>query len=179
MNSDFVTGHVPPQVRSQKQVIRVKGTDPVHLVCVSDKAEGLYIHWIGGHSVECPGDEVCDHCRAGVGKKWKGYLDCITMGPRSYTLFLEVTPTAFEIFTKQLESGKSMRGVYFTICKTKGGAKGRYVIEVKERRIEEQKLPAAESARPLLRKLWAASKAKRVPSSNGDGNSPTTPDKEF
>ena len=171
MNSDFVSGAQPPGVRSQKQVIRVKQQDALYLCCLSPKAEGIFIHWIGGRSAECPGEDSCAHCKAGVGKKWKAYLDCATMGKGGHTLFLELTETAFDMLVKQLKPGESMRGVYFSVAKTKGGAKGRYLIEVKERRIDEHLLPSAESAIPLLRRLWSMSRAKREkPATNGDSH---------
>jgi hypothetical protein len=91
--------------------------------------------------------------------RWKGYLHVIDLLIREQ-IFLEVTMSAAEMIERQLKSGEGLRGVMFSMCKTKGGAHGRYKVEVLERRAPLEELPMEQDPIDTLRKLWGFSELK-------------------
>lgn len=159
MNSDYVDGPLPPKPRNTKQVIRHTSTEKIEYCSLSRKIKTVWIHWIG-RSVECSDDEHCVPCLKGKGRKWKGYLDVIVMGSPQWNAFLELTPVAWEKIEKLFDKERGLRGCRFTIAKTKGGPKGRYLVDVLERYFDMENAQEEESPMPVLRRLWAINAAK-------------------
>jgi len=155
--SSHIKGSVPHRPGPRVPVVRVTSTEKQRFTILSAAVFGQRIHWHSNRSHECTQDwkKSCVGCDRGWAQKWKGYLDCIlwhvTTGERC---FLEITPRAFELIVSLAEKEKSLRGLVITVAKTKGGAKGRYLIEVLQRRIDEKDLPQEADPLPILRKLW-------------------------
>lgn len=138
-------------------IIRVTGTEKQRFTIVSPACFGQRIHWHGNRSHECVKDfkAVCEGCEKGWAEKWKGYLDAIRWHTSiEERCFLEITWRAYELIVQLAEKDQSLRGLVIGVAKTKGGAKGRYLIEVQERRIVEANLPQPADPLPILRKLW-------------------------
>ena len=154
MNSDLFDGPAPPSARNSKQVIRVTTTEKVHFIALSRRVFTVWIHW-KGRSIKCPGEDLCELCKNGVGKKWKGYIDVIHEHPPVYSAFLEITPVVGDILKKLVDPELGLRGLRFSVAKTKGGPKGRYLIEASPRYANTADLQDEESPLPLLEKLWA------------------------
>lgn len=159
MNSDLFDGPAPPSARNTKQVIRVTTQDKVHFIALSRKVYTCWIHW-RGRSIRCPGEDTCDLCKNGVGKKWKGYIDVLHEHPPVYNAFLEITPVVGDMLKKLVDPLKGLRGLRFSVCKTKGGPKGRYLIDAMDRYANVENLQEEDSPLPLLEKLWSINARK-------------------
>jgi hypothetical protein len=139
-------------------VIRVTTTEPQMYIIVSTVPWGQWTHWFGRRSHECRRDSgTCEGCKDGWPEKWQAYLH-VTRPERGWEGFLEMTATAWKILEAQIKDGTTVRGCIVRLSRTKGGAKGRYLIEVLERRIPEDDLPPAKDPMPTLRMLWRAKK---------------------
>jgi hypothetical protein len=84
----------------------------------------------------------------------------VTMHPGHWEGFLEITQTCWEMLCLQAPKGQDLRGMIFRVSKTKGGAKGRFVVSVLERRLDEAELLAEKDPLPTLEFLWSV---KRQP----------------
>jgi hypothetical protein len=158
MPEELVTGSAPPVPKSKMDVIRILTTETHQLVVVSKAIYGQYVHWFGRRSHECFSDRggTCKGCAANWPRKWQGYLHVIR--PGGWQGFLEITATAWQLIEVQLRTGETLRGARIKVGRTKGGAKGRYLIEVLERREPDEHLPQARDPLPILRMLWNAKK---------------------
>lgn len=155
---DLVTGVAPPAPKQKMDVIRIVSSEPHSLICVSKAAFGQPVHWFGRRSHECTGQRGnCKGCTDNWPVKWQGYLHVMTPAT-NWQGFLEFTATAWGIIISQMKPGEDMRGVILRVGRTKGGAKGRYLIEVLERRIPETDLPQERDPLATLRMLWRAKK---------------------
>jgi len=156
MTSHINGSQMPTRKGPRVPVVRVTSTEPQQFTIVSKSIFGQDIHWFRGRSHECTKEtKKCNGCERGWSEKWKGYLDCVlwhtTQGERC---FLELTPRACEMLLQLAEKDRPLRGLVIRVSKTKGGAKGRYLISALERRIDERELPQEEDPLPVLRKLW-------------------------
>ncbi len=156
MNDDLVRGSAPPAPRSILEIRRVKSTEPALYLCISETIFGQLVHWYGARTSECFADKkkVCDGCTKGWPTKWLGYLHVQQAGMDS-TCFLEISNIAWHLILAQAPKGMSLRGMMFKIRKTKGGAKGRFLIDVLERRADEVMLPQEKDPYPVLKFLWS------------------------
>lgn len=154
--SSHLTGSAPPTAGPRIPIVRVTSTEKQSFVIISDSVFGQKIHWYGNRSHECCEDSKhCEGCEKGWAQKWKGYLDCnLYHSTKAERCFLELTPRAYELIIAAAPKGKPLRGLMLDVAKTKGGAKGRYLIDVKERRIDPGELPQQMDPLPILRKLW-------------------------
>jgi choline dehydrogenase-like flavoprotein len=156
--SDLVAGTPPPAPKKKMDVIRIVAQEPHTIIIVSDRIWGQPVHWFGRRSHECFRDRGdCQGCRDGWPCKWQGYLH-VTRAPEKWEGFLEITATAWQLLLSQLPVGDSLRGLIIQVGRTKGGAKGRYLINVLERRIPSDQLPEMRDPLPTLRMLWRAKK---------------------
>ena len=115
---------------------------------------GQWIHWYGRRSHECTSDKgQCNGCQRGWPKKWKGYLH-VYRGNKYETAFLEITPFFVQMLDVQVPPPATLRGVQMYVSKTRGGAKGRFIIDVMERRLQEAELRVECDPRPVLQFLW-------------------------
>lgn len=163
MAESLVRGSPPPPKKSKYDVIRIKSVEPVQLICLSRAIWGQPVHWFGRRSHECVSLRAkCLGCDENWPSKWQGYLH-VCAGSNNWQGFLEVTATAWEMILQQAHVGKDLRGMIFRVGRTKGGAKGRYVVQVLERRIEEAELLKELDPYPTLQMLW---RAKKGPSQN-------------
>jgi hypothetical protein len=150
-----ISGSAPPPGGPKTEIVRVTSTEKQIFCCVSSAVFGQWIHWYGKRSHECTLEAGnCNGCQRGWPRKWKGYMHAMTGAPPR-TVFVEITPACFELVAMLAPQEKSLRGVYLYLSKTKGGAKGRYLVEVLERRADESQLPEERDPRPILKFLWA------------------------
>lgn len=158
MNEGLVAGTAPPPPKQKMDVIRIVAVEPQTLIVVSRAIWGQNIHWFGRRSHECRADRgECEGCRDNWPQKWKGYLH-VTSAPGNWQGFLEITATAWQLIEVQAPKGEQLRGLMIRVGRTKGGAKGRYLIEVLERRIDNANLPTERDPLATLRMLWRAKK---------------------
>jgi hypothetical protein len=158
MSDEVLTGEAPPPKASKMDVIRIVTPEPITLIIVSRAIYGQSIHWFGRRSHECLADRrACPGCKDSWPRKWKGYLH-VTNPALSWQGFLEITQTAWELLEGLRPKQGNLRGLVCRIGRTKGGAKGRYLIEILDRRIEDSMLPLPRDPLDVLRMLWRSKK---------------------
>lgn len=161
--SEFVRGAAPPAPRRRMEVFRVTTAETSQFTCLSPAIYGQWVHWFGRRTHECFQDRKdCEGCRNNWPVKWKGYLHVIDPSGRSEG-FLEVTSTCWNLIHTQMQDGQRLRGLRFRLARTKGGAKGRYLVTILETPAMEKDLPEEKDPIQTLRFLWAA---KKGPSTN-------------
>ena len=151
-----IRGTAPPKkIGLELEVVRIVSTEIRLYVLLSSAPWGSYFHW-GGASMTCTGDtETCDRCKRVVPRKWRGYLHALEQhGTSTREVILELTHSALATLDLSLAM-RDYRGSMVQLRKTKGGAKGRFIIEVLERRVTDQTLPPERDPTPVLQKLWA------------------------
>lgn len=152
------TGAPPPAPRRRIDVFRVTTSESTLFVCCSPAIFGQWIHWFGRRSHECLQDRGrCKGCADNWPNKWKGYLH-VTGAQGSSEGFLEITATAWAMIEAQRHPNVDLRGMMFKIRRTKGGAHGRYIVEVMDRRIDGENMPQPKDPLETLRFLWRAKK---------------------
>jgi hypothetical protein len=155
---DLVVGVAPPAPKQKMDVIRIVSHEAQQLIVVSKAVFGQPVHWFGRRSHECTADRGnCRGCNDSWPQKWQGYLHVMTP-THNWQGFLEFTATAWGLILSQIRAGEDLRGLIMRVGRTKGGAKGRYLIEVLERRIPESDLPQERDPLTTLRMLWRAKK---------------------
>lgn len=156
MADDRIAGAPPPRKKPRLAVIRVKSPEGKNFTLISECVFGQLIHYAGGRSHECSADsKKCNGCERGWPQSWKGYIHAQDWSNEMEECFVEITANAVEQLFKQLPPRTSLRGFMCSIKKTKGGAKGRYIINVLERRVAPEQLPQAKDPLEVLRFLWA------------------------
>lgn len=154
MAGNKIQGAAPPVPGPSVEIVRVKTSEAESFTLVSAAVWGQNVHWFGGRSHECTSDTgSCHRCNTLQPVKWKGYLQAIQWSNRKQC-FIELTPDAIHNLLALTEGRKTLRGTIVKIRKTKGGAKGRYLVDVLERTIPEMELPAERDPMPVLKFLW-------------------------
>jgi len=155
MESRFKGVQPPKKKNGSMQVKRVTTSELQTFIILSRAFFGQWIHWYGHRSHECTKDfKACNGCERGWPYKFLGYIHVVGM-PDSAECFLELTQTACELIDKQVPEGENLRGQRMNIRKTKGGPKGRYIVDVLERRVDPLTLPEEKDPLETLRFLWA------------------------
>lgn len=154
--SDNVRGALPPAPKIRMEIVRVTSHESHTFICYSKAIWGQYVHWYARRTHECTQDKtkVCEGCAKGWPTKWKGYLHVQNIAA-SWNGFLEITDTAFLLIDKQLGDNKNLRGLRFRLSRTKGGPKGRYLVEVYTDRIPDAELPIEKDPYDTLKYLWS------------------------
>lgn len=151
-------GDAPPRFTKKLDVWRVTTSEAELFTILSEAPFGKWVHWFGRRSHECHRDTgQCKGCVESWPSKWKCYLH-VAPGMGKVTGFLELTLTAFNMILEQLPKEQMWRGVRMKIRRTKGGAKGRYIVEVLESRQESTTLPPEIDPLETLRFLWNCKK---------------------
>ena len=155
MSEELVRGTQPPPKRVKFEVVRVTTIEPQTFICLSRSIWGQPVHWNGRRSQQCTKDSsTCPGCKDNMPQKWQGYLH-VALSPGSWEGFLEVTQTCWEMIIQQVRPGEHLRGLMIRLNKTKGGPKGRYIVSVLERRLEEAELLKEKDPLPTLEFLWS------------------------
>lgn len=153
-----IRGAQPPISTLSVEIVRVKSTEPTQYVCLSERIYGVWTHWHSNRTHECTIDSgECEGCTAHWPRKWKGYVHVAKPG-NGATLFIEMTPEFQRLMLMQLPVDTLLRGVIFRVSKTKGGAKGRYIVDVQASRHNLERLPGELNVLPTLKALWAFGK---------------------
>lgn len=150
-----IRGAAPPKkIGLELEVVRVVSTEIRLYVLLSPAPWGSFFHWSGG-SVPCTGDpEECDRCKRLVPRKWRGYIHALEQhGTSTREVILELTHSALASLDLSLAM-RDYRGSMVQLRKTKGGAKGRFLVDVLDRRVTDQTLPPERDPAPILKKLW-------------------------
>lgn len=154
MEKSHYSGATPPPRSNRLDIVRVTSSESQTFVILSRTIYAQYIHWYGGRSHECSeGKKACQGCGNAWPKKFLGYIHATKFGQQN-TLFLELTHTACEMLIAQAHANATLRGTQVRISKTKGGAKGRYRVEVLERTFTDEELPPEKDPLETLRFLW-------------------------
>jgi hypothetical protein len=148
------TGAAPPAGSQRHTVHRVTTSQTQQFVIYSRAIFGQWIHWYGNRSHQCTKDKsACNGCTRGWPVKWLGYFDGYNIHADE-RVFVEITAAAYKLLDRQIPPGENCRGVQVRICKTKGGPKGRYKIEVLDRRVDDATLPQEKDPLDTLLFLW-------------------------
>jgi hypothetical protein len=150
-----IRGTPPPKkIGLELEVVRIVSTEIRLYVLLSTAPWGSFFHWAGG-SIPCTGDpEECERCKKLVPRKWRGYIHALEQhGTSTREVILELTHSALATLDLSLAM-REYRGSMVQLRKTKGGAKGRFLIDVLDRRVTDQTLPADRDPAPVLKKLW-------------------------
>lgn len=154
-------GSQPPARVKRGKILKILNSTPKQLVCLSVSPYGQWTHWFGGRSDECKQDYAkCVGCQKGWPSRFKVYLHVAAPGEGRFT-WVELTREAIDTLTDQIPQATSLRGVQFRISKTKGGAHGRFLIEVLERVIPESELDESLDPKELLNFLWSCKRPAR------------------
>lgn len=138
-----------------REIVRISSTVPMKCVCVSSAPWSVITHWRKGRSERCGGDAAdCEGCRQSVPLRWRGYLHVI-VPPGKEAVFIELSENAVKEILFAFNHRDSLRGCMFGISKTKGGLRGRFIVEPMERVVEESTLPPEETPAATLNFLWS------------------------
>jgi len=158
-----IRGALPPNSSVRTQIVRVKGTEMQTFTILSTAIFGQDIHWYGNRSHQCTKEQGdCLGCNRAWPAKWKGYLHCVHWQSAEEPVFLELTKDAYIRLEKFAPERQSFRGLVVQVSKSKGGARGRYILNVLPREVPETELLPEEDPFPILRFLW------NVKNSNGN-----------
>lgn len=150
-----IEGAAPPKPGPRLDIIRVTTTNWQSFTILSTAIFGQNIHWAHGRSSECTKDKsLCDGCVKFWPAKWKGYLHVFHHETRKQA-FLEMTPNLAEQLLEAIPENECFRGFQVRICKSKGGAKGRYHSELLATRLTEDRLTKEKDPYLTLKFLWA------------------------
>jgi hypothetical protein len=152
-------GTAPPKPAKRMEVRRITSSESELYVCLSASVWGQGVHWCGKRTEECLAERKleCPGCCRGLPWKWKGYLHVVDASQAE--CFLELTATAIAALNAQMPDRNNLRGAMFRLKRTKGGAKGRYVVEVLDRVIPESELHAGKDPLETLRFLWSVKRS--------------------
>lgn len=85
-----------PQTRVKLPVLKIKAGMRVDVVIASEQVLGFVVHWLGGRSYMCPGDE-CEACAQHLGGRWNGFFVVRVKLPEGRRVaLLEVSPGSFD-----------------------------------------------------------------------------------
>lgn len=120
----------PPRLSGRIWVTRVTDTTNHQFTILSEKVHGYLTHWTGETTIKCLNhDEECPSCKVGkFPQRWKGYLH-VRDEAKDQEVFLEIPPNGFPEFKIRTDNGQSLRGKRFTCHRTKGGPKGKLVVQ--------------------------------------------------
>lgn len=118
--ANFRRSSAPAEGPAAVWVKRLRASEEVAVVVLSDKMDGFISHWTGSVSIPCvePADE-CDGCSKSLPTRWRGYLHCLDLhSGKEY--YLEVTRGAYEQIALQLECEQGYRGMRLQIRRMAG-----------------------------------------------------------
>lgn len=149
-----IKGAAPPKPGPRSEIVRVTTTNWQVFTIISTAIFGQHIHWAGGRSHECTKDKSsCEGCMKLWPEKWKGYIHCFHHDTRKQ-VFLEMTPHLAAQLLELIPENETLRGFQIRVQKSKGGAKGRYYVELLKVRLTEDRMTEEKDPYPTLRFLW-------------------------
>lgn len=152
-------GPAPPAKMKRIDIIRIRETTPQTFTILSDRPYSIIYHWIKGRSQQCTrsrGD--CEGCLTGCEEKWAAYLHAQQWG-QDGEIFLELTDACIAKIHALANNRATLRGTIIKLSKTKGGIRGRYVVDMLDRTMPPDDLPNVRFPDELLLKLWAAKRS--------------------
>lgn len=150
-----IRGAPAPKPGPRVEIVRITSAERQLFFILGSAVFGQQIHWYGGRSHECRADKgECENCKRGWPSKWKGYLHAIRQSDNQ-EVFIELTPAACHTLDSLIPESESYRGKVLNFSKTKGGAKGRFVIQVTSNTFNLRDAPAEADPVNVLRYLWA------------------------
>lgn len=163
MGESICVGSPPPTTpHTRKDVVRVTTAETSQFVIISAAVWGQWTHWDGRRTEECLKDKKvhCPGCNPPKPSKWLGYVH---VAAGKWDGFLELTATAVNLLEEQAGKGANLRGLVVRIKRTKGGPRGRFLIEVLDRRVPEDELPQGQDPYETLRFLWSCKRPGSSP----------------
>lgn len=134
----------PRTGRTWIELARPLSGETLTLICVSQRVEGVWLHWIDGRTIPCTGaDDGCPyHDRPREGElRWKGYFPAVkSVG--AGLVYGEITEEAWKgaPLLRQLSDANQLRGVRIAMARLRGG----------ERRPVRVGLPFADQVIPRI-----------------------------
>lgn len=140
------------------KILRAPAGGWADLGCLSEQVTGVWLHWNGKRNVGCVGKDHCEFCKAGKGRKWRGYLAVLEQGVK-YVRLLEVTPEQLQAFLDQnldvAEEG--FRGLTLRVDRTRTGKKTRPILRrVSTDRVPTHSLRLAPDVPGELHRIWSS-----------------------
>jgi hypothetical protein len=131
----------------------MKAGETKAFLILSPAISGFWTHWNGRVSAPCvePHD-LCPGCKHNQPSRWKGYLHAVDMVTRN-ECFLELTPTAAEMLSLQIENKDSLRGFRLELKRTTA-ANGRLRLQLLPKIERLTDLPSAKDPLISLQNLW-------------------------
>jgi hypothetical protein len=124
------------------------------LVCLSRAVTGVETHWNGLRTVPCTLPKShCLGCRAGQPVRWRGFLTCYEPVSKQ-CFFSPLTAKAYHDLEARLAGITDLRGILFTVSRSKGGNNGRLLYELVGAHPKPELLPGDVDPLPTLRKMW-------------------------
>jgi hypothetical protein len=157
------TAEPPPRVRQEIPIVRIKAGREIRCVCLSDRVEGLLVHFIGGRTRACVGsNQSCEGCIQGWNPRWKGYLAVFfpTAGKRVY--LAELTPNAFESLERSAPEVRNYRGRWLSLRRDPGRANAKVFAGVLNHALFDGELPELPDVRAAIAWIMEAPD-RRVP----------------
>lgn len=154
MENRLIEGPLPTKASKRVDVISITSPSPTTFTILSEKVYGSFYHWVNNRSRQCrrfAGD--CEFCATNQPEKWSGYIHCVRWGDNA-EVFVELSITASNMLTTLANKRETLRGSIVKLSKTKGGLRGRYVVDMLERLADQDALPPWSTPDALLRKLW-------------------------
>jgi len=153
--TNLAIDHNIPSSGPELFILRLKGNERFSFTSLATSIFGIWVHWSGNRSSphyinakKCPG------CMEEQPKRWKGFLHAFCY-EKKQEVFLELTPASASSLNRQVNAGRSTRGLRFTVLRTKGD-NGRLVVQVEPYApiAGEETLPLEKSPLGSLIKLW-------------------------
>lgn len=134
------------------RLIRTPASHPLLAHVLSDNLIGCRTHYVANRTIPCETPH-CEHCEAGIGWRWHGYLAVILDSTQEIVLF-ECTARAAEAFAAYYQRHTTTRGCHFKAVRYKSRHNGRVLIQAKPGDLAKINLPPAPSVEKLLCHIW-------------------------
>jgi len=123
----------PADVRVPYPIVRCSQGSTLNIVVVTERWVGLPTHYWGGHTVWCPGEDVCKACLSGQIKRWQGYVlaHALDEGPVAIVhltnlaafMILEYTQNDLNIFALKIQLMRGKKAANSPLIATVHGRK--------------------------------------------------------
>jgi len=131
----------PSRTGPQVKILRVAGETPIGLWAVAPRPRWFAQHFHEYCTKPCTrkGEDrsTCELCAQGIGERVKGYLDVFHGTQRK---FLELTIGAWDDLLAECAAGDSIRGVCFTVRRSKGKT-GKLLFALRPEIADAKKIP--------------------------------------
>jgi hypothetical protein len=149
-------GPPPPIKQKRIDIVNVKDQTVRTYTIISERPYSIIYHWVNGRSQSCRrGFGTCECQERQLQDKWAAYLHAICWITNE-EVFIELSEKAVWMLMTLCNNRESLRGSVIKLSRTKGGVRGRYIVDMLERIVPSEDLPDVKFPDELLKRLWAA-----------------------